>query len=68
MQIYHRVHVQLRKGDRRRLWAILAKGRESARVLRCASILRQLVEGQKAARVAASAGAAENGVVPPKSQ
>jgi len=43
----------LGKRDRRQLAAMLAKGRESARVLRRASILRQLDEGQKAARVAA---------------
>ena len=58
MQNYHRVHVQLGKRDRRQLSAVLAKGRESARVLRRASILRQLDEGQKAARVAANAGVA----------
>ena len=34
----------------------MAKGRESARVLRRASILRQLDEGQKAAQVAGSVG------------
>jgi len=37
---------------------MLAKGCESARVLRRASILRQLDEGQKAACVAANAGVA----------
>jgi len=37
---------------------MLAKGRESARVLRRATILRQLDEGQKAAWVAANAGVA----------
>jgi transposase len=58
MQSYRRVHVQLGKKDRRQLAAMLAKGRESARVLRRASILRQLDEGQKAARVAANAGVA----------
>jgi hypothetical protein len=58
MQNYHRVHVQLVKKDRRQLIAMLAKERESARVLRRASILRQLDEGQKAAQVAANAGVA----------
>src|ERR1035441_7454771 len=58
MQNYHRVHVQLGKRDGRQLRAVLARGRESARVLRRASILRQLDEGQKAARVAANAGVA----------
>jgi hypothetical protein len=42
MQSYHRVHVQLRKKDRQQLVALLTKGRESAPVLRRASILRQL--------------------------
>lgn len=37
---------------------MLAKGRESSRVLRRASILRQLDGGQKAAQVAASVGVA----------
>jgi putative transposase len=37
---------------------MLTKGRESARVLRRASILRQLDRGQKAAQVAASVGVA----------
>jgi transposase len=58
MQSYHRVHVQLGKRDRRQLAAMLTKGRESARVLRRASILRQLDSGQKAAQVAANAGVA----------
>jgi putative transposase len=58
MQNYHRVHVQLGKKDRQQLGRMLTKGRESARVLRRASILRQLDRGQKAAQVAASAGVA----------
>ena len=58
MQSYHRVHVQLGKRDRRQLALMLTKGRESARVLRRASILRQLDSGQKAAQVAAHAGVA----------
>jgi putative transposase len=58
MQSYHRVHVQLGRKDRRQLAGMLTKGRESARVLRRASILRQLDSGQKAAQVAASVGVA----------
>jgi transposase len=58
MQTYHRVHVQLGMRDRRHFSAMLAKGRESARVLRRASILRQLDEGQKAAQVADNSGVA----------
>ena len=58
MQSYHRVHVQLGRKDRRQLAAMLAKGRESVRVLRRALMLRQLDEGQKAARVAANVGVA----------
>src|ERR1039458_6649070 len=48
MQTYHRVHVQLGKKDCRQLAAMLSKGRESARVLRRASILRQLDRGRTA--------------------
>jgi putative transposase len=58
MQSYHRVHVQLKRKDRHRLAEMLAKGRESARVLRRASILRQLGSGEKAAQVAANVGVA----------
>src|SRR5882757_4960290 len=58
MQNYYRVHVQLGKKDRRQLGGMLTKGRESARVLRRASILRQLDGGQKAAQVAANVGVA----------
>ena len=58
MQSYHRVHVQLERKDRQQLAGMLTKGRESARVLRRASILRQLDRGQKAAQVAASVGVA----------
>ena len=42
MQSYYRVHVQLSRRDRKRIAEMLNKGRESARVLRRASILRQL--------------------------
>src|SRR5260370_36735050 len=58
MQNYYRVHVQLGKRDRQQLGGMLTKGRESARVLRRASILRQLDGGQKAAQVAANVGGA----------
>ena len=52
MQKYHRVHVQLGNRDRQQISGMLSGGRESARVLRRAMILRQLDQGQKAARVA----------------
>jgi putative transposase len=58
MQSYHRVHVQLRKRDRKLVAEMLNKGRESARVLRRASILRQLDRGQRAAQVADNVGVA----------
>ena len=58
MQSYHRVHVQLKGKDREQLSGMLAKGRESSRVLRRASILRQLDRGLKAAQVASSVGVA----------
>ena len=58
MQSYRRVHVQLKKKDRQQLAGMLTKGRQPSRVLRRASILRQLDRGQKAAQVAASVGVA----------
>lgn len=58
MQSYHRVHVQLRKRDRKRIAEMLNKGRESARGLRRVSILRQLDRGQRAAQVADNVGVA----------
>ena len=58
MQSYHRVHVQFRRKDRQQLSGMLTKGRESARVLRRAWILRQLDSGQKATQVAANVGVA----------
>jgi len=58
MQSYHRVHVELRRKDRRQVGAMLSKGQESARVLRRASILRQLDGGQRVAQVAENAGVA----------
>ena len=48
----------MKRRDRQRLSGMLTKGRESARVLRRASILRQLDLGQKTAQVAANAGVA----------
>jgi putative transposase len=62
MQSYHRLHVQLGKSDRQRLAAMLAKGREPARVLRRASMLRQLDQGQTAAQVAGNVGVARKTV------
>src|ERR1700745_2545769 len=62
MQSYHRVHVQLGRKDRLQLAGMLRKGRESARVLRRASILGQLGGGKKAGPVAANwGGAAKRG-------
>jgi putative transposase len=58
MQSYHRVHVQLGKKDRKQIAEMLNKGREAARVLRRASILRQLDQGQTAAQVADNVGVA----------
>ena len=58
MQSYHRVHVELGKRDRQQVVQMLRKGQESARVLRRASILRQLDDGQTVAQVAANAGVA----------
>ena len=58
MQSYHRVHDQLGRKDRQQLAGMLTKGWESARVLRRASILRQLDQGQKAAQVATNVGVA----------
>jgi transposase len=58
MQSYHWVHVQLGSKDRRQLTGMLAKGKESARVLRRASILLQLDRGQKSTQVAANVGVA----------
>ena len=52
MQSYHRVHVHLRKKERKQITGMLNKGRESARVLRRALLLHQLDQGQTAAQVA----------------
>lgn len=58
MQSYHRVHVQLRKQDKKQIARMLNRGRESARVVRRALILRQLEQGQTAANVASQVGVA----------
>ena len=58
MQNYHRVHVQLASKDRQRVAQMLRKGRESARVLRRAAILKQLDGGQEAVQVACNVGVA----------
>src|SRR5260370_1399142 len=58
MTTYHRVHVRLSKKDRQQIAGMLTKGRDSARVLRRASILRQLDRGQTAAPVANNVGVA----------
>jgi hypothetical protein len=42
VQSYHRVYVELRMQDGRQIADMLRKGQESERVLRRASILRQL--------------------------
>ena len=62
MRAYHRVHVQLRKKDRKRIAGMLNKGWESARVLRRALILRQLDQGQTAGQVAKQVGVASKTV------
>ena len=58
MQEYHRVHVQLASKDRQRVAQMMRKGRESARVLRRAAILKQLDAGQKSVQVARNVGVA----------
>ena len=58
MRAYHRVHVRLRKKDRKQIAGLLNKGWESARVLRRALILRQLDQGQTAGQVASQVGVA----------
>ncbi len=59
---YHRVQVELGKKDRQQLSRMLTQGRESARVLRRALILRQLDRGQTAAQVAGNVGVARKTV------
>jgi hypothetical protein len=62
MRGYHRVHVRLKKRDRKRIEGMLKKGWGSARVLRRALILRQLDQGQKAGAVASQVGVASKTV------
>jgi len=62
METVHRVQVKLGKKDLRRVTAMLAKGRESARVLRRALVLRLLDQGQAGARVARNLGVARKTV------
>jgi putative transposase len=56
------VQVGLRKKEREKIAGILARGRESARVLRRALILRQLDQGQKITQVASNVGVARKTV------
>ena len=62
MRAYHRVHVELRKKDRKQIARMLNKGWESARVLRRALILRQLDQGQTSGQVASQVGVASKTV------
>ena len=56
MKNEQRVQVRLSKKGRQQVAEMLRKGREPARVLRRASILRQLDQGQKITQVAATLG------------
>ena len=56
MKNEQRVQVRLSKKGRQQVAEMLRKGRESARVLRRTSILRQLDQGQKITQVAATLG------------
>ena len=62
MRAYHRMHVELRKKDRKQIARMLNKGWESARMLRRALILRQLDQGQTAGQVASQVGVASKTV------
>ena len=62
MRAYHRMHVELRKKERKQIARMLNKGWESARVLRRALILRQLDQGQTAGQVASQVGVASKTV------
>src|SRR5664280_1223959 len=62
MKTCHRVHVALGKKERHQITAMLTKGRESARVLRRALILRQLDQGQTGVQVARNVGMARKTV------
>lgn len=56
MKNQQRVEVRLSRKDRQRVREMLCKGRESARVLRRASILSHLDQGQKITKIAANVG------------
>jgi transposase len=56
MKNTQRAVVQLGRKDRQLIVAMLRRGRESARVLRRASILHQLDQGQKITQIAANQG------------
>ena len=58
MRNYHHVNVHLGRQERQQIAVMLSRGRESARVVRRALILRQLDQGQKAAQVALNVGMA----------
>ena len=62
MKTNHRVHVNFGKKERHQIRLMLTKGRESARVLRRALILRQLDEGQTGVQVARNVGVARKTV------
>jgi putative transposase len=62
MQIRRSVHVALRKKERALITTMLNKGRESARVLRRALVLRQLDQGQTVTQVARQVGLARKTV------
>jgi transposase len=62
MKSYHRVHVKLGNKERHQITALLTKGRESARVLRRALILRLLDEGQTGVQIARNVGVARKTV------
>jgi transposase len=58
MTSYRRVHVHLSKKERQQIAGMLKKGRDSARVLRRALILRHLDRSQTSAQVANGVGVA----------
>ena len=62
MKSSYRVHLKLGNKERHQITTMLTKGRESARVLRRAIILRQLDEGQTGAQVARNVGVARKTV------
>jgi transposase len=62
MKTSHRTRLKLGERERHQISSMLTKGRESARVLRRAMILRQLDEGQTGAQVARNVGVARKTV------